>query len=153
MRRYQTQYGERSMSLSPRYVEGHELLAGKSVLITAAAGAGIGFAAARKCVEEGCRAIFVSDIHEGRTAQAVEALKALGGTQLVFGRVANVTVEEQVQALIDEAETRLGGVDVLINNAGLGGTKPLVDSNSGLEAQVAPTASANHSRRRGSAGR
>ena len=115
------------MSLSPRYVEGHELLAGKSVLITAAAGAGIGFAAARKCVEEGCRAIFVSDIHEGRTAQAVEALKALGGTQLVFGRVANVTVEEQVQALIDEAETRLGGVDVLINNAGLGGTKPLVD--------------------------
>ena len=62
------------MTLSPRYVEGHNLLAGKSVLITAAAGAGIGFAAAKKCVEEGCRALFISDIHEGRTAQAVVAL-------------------------------------------------------------------------------
>jgi NAD(P)-dependent dehydrogenase (short-subunit alcohol dehydrogenase family) len=81
------------MALIPRYVEGHNLLANKSILITAAAGAGIGFAAARKCVEEGCRALFISDIHEGRTAQAVEALKALGGTQQVFGLVANVTDE------------------------------------------------------------
>ena len=115
------------MTLSPRYVEGHDLLAGKSVLITAAAGAGIGFAAAKKCVEEGCRAIFVSDIHEGRTAQAVEALKALGGTQQVFGLVANVTDEQQVQALVNAAEEKLGGVDVLINNAGLGGTRALVE--------------------------
>ena len=115
------------MTLSPRYVEGHNLLAGKSVLITAAAGAGIGFAAAKKCVEEGCRALFISDIHEGRTAQAVEALKALGGTQQVFGLVANVTDEAQVQALVNAAEEKLGGVDVLINNAGLGGTKALVD--------------------------
>ncbi|MGT2490180.1 hypothetical protein ACU4GD_05645 [Cupriavidus basilensis] len=36
----------------PAYVAGHQLLAGKSVLITAAAGAGIGFAAARRCAEE-----------------------------------------------------------------------------------------------------
>ncbi|MCG3170236.1 MAG: 3-alpha-hydroxycholanate dehydrogenase (NADP(+)) [Pseudomonadales bacterium] len=115
------------MTLSPRYVEGHNLLAGKSVLITAAAGAGIGFAAAKKCVEEDCRAIFVSDIHEGRTAQAVEALKALGGTQQVFGLVANVTDEQQVQALVNAAEEKLGGVDVLINNAGLGGTRALVE--------------------------
>lgn len=115
------------MALPPHYVEGHNLLAGKSVLITAAAGAGIGFAAAKKCVEEGCRAITISDIHEGRTAKSVEALKALGGTQQVFGRVANVVVEEQVQALVDDAEAQMGGVDVLINNAGLGGTKALVD--------------------------
>jgi 3-oxoacyl-[acyl-carrier protein] reductase len=112
---------------APRYVEGHELLAGRSVLITAAAGAGIGFATARRCVEEGCRAILISDMHEGRTAQSVAALKALGRTQEVFGTLANVTSEEQVQALVEEAEQKLGGVDVLINNAGLGGTKALVD--------------------------
>jgi 3-oxoacyl-[acyl-carrier protein] reductase len=94
------------MALIPRYVEGHNLLANKSVLITAAAGAGIGFAAAKKCVEEGCRALFISDIHEGRTAQAVEALKALGGTQQVFGLVANVTDEAQVQALVNAADRR-----------------------------------------------
>ena len=112
---------------APRYVEGHDLLAGRSVLITAAAGAGIGFATARKCVEEGCRAILISDMHSARTAQAVEALKALGRTQQVFGLLANVTVEEQVQMLVDEAEQKLGGVDVLVNNAGLGGTRPLVE--------------------------
>ncbi len=37
----------------PDYVEGHGLIKGKSVLVTAAAGAGIGFAAATRAVEEG----------------------------------------------------------------------------------------------------
>ena len=115
------------MNKAPAYVPGHDLLKGKSVLITAAAGAGIGFAAARKCVEEGCRAIYISDLHEGRLAKAVESLKALGLTQDVCSRLANVTVEADVQALVEDAETRMGGVDVLINNAGLGGTKALVD--------------------------
>ena len=50
----------------PPYVAGHNLLAGKSVLITAAAGAGIGFAAATRAAEEGARAVMISDIHEGR---------------------------------------------------------------------------------------
>ena len=44
------------MSTIPKYVEGHGLLKGKSVLITAAAGAGIGFSAAKRAAEEGCRA-------------------------------------------------------------------------------------------------
>lgn len=111
----------------PPYVPGHKLLDGKSVLITAAAGAGIGFAAARKAVEEGCRAIFISDIHEGRLGKSVAALEALHDDGAVYGRVCDVTNEAAVQALIDEAEEKLGGVDVLINNAGLGGTRLLVD--------------------------
>ena len=58
----------------PDYVEGHNLLAAKSVLITAAAGAGIGFSAAKRAVEEGARAVVISDVHEGRLSQAREAL-------------------------------------------------------------------------------
>jgi 3-oxoacyl-[acyl-carrier protein] reductase len=111
----------------PPYVPGHNLLAGKSVLITAAAGAGIGFAAATRAAEEGARAVTISDIHEGRLAKAVEALKSATGLQDVFGKLANVTDEAEVQALIDESEANMGGVDVLINNAGLGGTRLLVD--------------------------
>ncbi len=111
----------------PPYVAGHNLLAGKSVLITAAAGAGIGFAAATRAAEEGCRALMISDIHEGRLAKAVAALKADTGLDAVYGKIANVTDEADVQALIDDAEEKLGGVDVLINNAGLGGTRLLVD--------------------------
>jgi len=111
----------------PPYVEGHELLRGKSVLITAAAGVGIGFAAARRAVEEGCRAIVISDIHERRLEEAAEKLRALPGEAEVFAQMCNVTDEDEVQALVDAAEERLGGIDVLINNAGLGGLANVVD--------------------------
>ena len=46
----------------PPYVPAHGLLKGKTVLITAAAGGGIGFAAAKRCLEEGARALMLSDI-------------------------------------------------------------------------------------------
>ena len=64
----------------PDYVEGHNLLAGKSVLITAAAGAGIGFSAAKRAVEEGARAVVISDVHEGRLNQAKDTLAELSNT-------------------------------------------------------------------------
>ena len=67
----------------PPYVKGHNLLEGKSVLITAAAGAGIGFAAATRAVEEGARAVMISDVHEGRLAKSVDALKTTHGLDAV----------------------------------------------------------------------
>lgn len=111
----------------PPYVKGHQLLEGKSVLITAAAGAGIGYAAAQKVVEEGARALVISDVHEGRLEKAVQALSALSPACRIAGQIADVTQETDVQGLVDFAEAHCGGVDVLINNAGLGGTKLLVD--------------------------
>ncbi|WP_020649941.1 SDR family oxidoreductase [Solimonas variicoloris] len=111
----------------PPYVPAHGLLRGRSVLVTAAAGGGIGFAAASRCAEEGARALLISDIHPRRLDEAVAALKAQHAGCEVHGRLANVAVEADVQALVDEAEERLGGVDVLINNAGLGGSKRVVD--------------------------
>ena len=112
---------------APSYVEGHQLLAGKSVLITAAAGAGIGFSAAQRAVEEGASAVVISDIHDGRLAQAVETLSALSPKTNVHGIRADVTQEQEVQHLVSTADDRVGGVDILINNAGLGGTRLLVD--------------------------
>ena len=53
----------------PEYVPGHNLLKGKKVVITAAAGTGIGFAVAKKCIEEGA-VVFISDIHEGTFAES-----------------------------------------------------------------------------------
>ena len=112
---------------APPYVEGHRLLAGKSVLITAAAGTGIGFATARRCAEEGCRALMVSDVHERRLAQSVEQLRSVTGLQEVHGRICDVTKEDQVQSLVAAAEGTLGGIDILVNNAGLGGEKRVVE--------------------------
>lgn len=111
----------------PKYVEGHNLLSGKSVLITAAAGAGIGFAAATKAVEEGCRGLTISDVHEGRLEKSVSRLQNDHPSVPIFGRLCNVTNETQVRALVEAAEKQHQGVDVLINNAGLGGTCKLVD--------------------------
>lgn len=112
---------------SPEYVPGHGLIKGKSVLVTAAAGAGIGFSAATRAVEEGARAIVLSDIHEGRLAAAVEKLKAESGLATAYGKVGNVAVEADVRALVDFAEERMDGVDILINNAGLGTSRSLID--------------------------
>lgn len=115
------------MSAIPNYVPGHGLLKGKSVLITAAAGAGIGYSAARKCAEEGCRALMISDIHPRRLEEAVAKLKAETGLEAIWGRLCNVADESEVRALIGDAEDKLGGVDVLINNAGLGGQRRVTD--------------------------
>lgn len=116
-----------NVTRNPVYVPGHGLLKGRSVLITAAAGAGIGFAAATKAMEEGCRGIVISDVHEGRLSASVASLKEQSGSDQVWGKLCNVTDEGEVQALIDFAEEKLGGVDVLINNAGLGTTSTLLE--------------------------
>ena len=111
----------------PSYVPGHQLIKDKSVLITAAAGTGIGYAAAKKALEEGCCGIVISDIHEGRLQKAVDQLKQETGMDSVFGKLCNVVVEEEVQALVEFAEEKLSGVDILINNAGLGTSKTLIE--------------------------
>ena len=89
-------------STIPEYPEGHALLAGKSVLVTAAAGTGIGFATARRCAEEGAR-VMLSDIHERRLGEAVDELEKLVGVRPA-SRLCNVTDEVQVGGLIEAAE-------------------------------------------------
>lgn len=113
--------------LKPEYVAAHGLLKGKSVLITAAAGGGIGFATARRVLEEGATQLVIADIHQRRLDEAVAALQKDFGAAGIHGQLANVTIEAEVQALVDFAESKTGGVDVLVNNAGLGGSKRVVD--------------------------
>jgi 3-oxoacyl-[acyl-carrier protein] reductase len=115
------------MTPSPDYVPGHGLLKGKTVLITAAAGAGIGFSAARRAAEEGCEALFISDVHERRLQEAVAALRQETGLQAVHGQLCDVSQQDQVDALFEAAQDRMGHIDVLINNAGFGTSRRLVD--------------------------
>ena len=109
----------------PAYPSSHALLEGKTVLVTAAAGTGIGFAVARRCVEEGAR-VMISDIHERRLGEAVERLDALGFAP-VKARLCNVTCEDDVRDLAAAAVAELGRLDVLVNNAGLGGHAKVTD--------------------------
>lgn len=109
----------------PAYPAPRDLLKGKTVLITAAAGTGIGFATAKRCVEEGAR-VMISDVHERRLQEALGKLTELGLEQPA-AQICDVTDESQVQALFAAAVDAFGHVDVLVNNAGLGGYAKLVD--------------------------
>jgi 3-oxoacyl-[acyl-carrier protein] reductase len=104
---------------------GHGLLEGKVVVITAAAGTGIGSAAARRCLEEGAEVV-ISDQHERRLAEAIEELSGSHGDR-VWSVGCDVTDNDAVTALIEGAALRFGRIDVLINNAGLGGTSSILD--------------------------
>ncbi|WP_030244785.1 MULTISPECIES: SDR family oxidoreductase [unclassified Streptomyces] len=110
----------------PPYVPGHGLLAGRSAVITAAAGAGIGGATARRLLEEGAR-IVVSDAHTRRLKESEAELAAEFGADRVTALPCDVTDEYQVKALFDHAEKQHGRLDIVVNNAGLGGTADLVD--------------------------
>ena len=114
-----------NLSKPPAYVEGHRLLDGKTVLVTAAAGTGIGFATAKRCVEEGATVV-LSDAHERRLGEAAERLAGITGSE-PLALACDVTDEEQVLNLFAVTVDREGGLDVLINNAGLGGTAELVE--------------------------
>jgi 3-oxoacyl-[acyl-carrier protein] reductase len=105
---------------------GRGLLAGKVVLVTAAAGTGIGSATARRCVEEGATVV-LSDAHERRLGEAADVLTPLSGGTRPATFVCDVTVEHQVQAMVDGTVGAHGRLDVVVNNAGLGGTADLVD--------------------------
>lgn len=115
------------MTGPPPYPAGHGLLEGKTVLVTAAAGTGIGFATARRCAEEGAFVV-ISDKHERRLAEAAEQLgeTTRGGRPPAIP--CDVTSEADVQRLFAAAIEAAGGrLDVVVNNAGLGGTATLVE--------------------------
>jgi 3-oxoacyl-[acyl-carrier protein] reductase len=114
------------MTTAPVPPPGRDLLAGKVVVITAAAGAGIGSAAARRCLDEGAQ-VAISDQHEARLAAFGAELAAAYGGDRVWSVRCDVTDDEQVQALIGGAANHFGRIDVMINNAGLGGTASILE--------------------------
>jgi 3-oxoacyl-[acyl-carrier protein] reductase len=108
---------------------GHGLLEGKVVVVTAAAGTGIGSATARRCLQEGA-SVVLSDAHERRLAETAEQLAGEAGAacaERVHALACDVRDEVAVGALYDGTVARFGRLDVAVHNAGLGGTVPLVE--------------------------
>lgn len=110
----------------PAYPQPRDLLKGKTVVVTAAAGTGIGYAVAKRAAEEGAT-VLISDFHERRLGEAADRIAAETGCPRPATFICDVTNQEQVDGLCDAARKELGHVDVLINNAGLGGEVDVVD--------------------------
>jgi len=113
------------VTVPPVIPPGRDLLAGKVVVVTAAAGTGIGSAVAGRCLAEGAQVV-ISDRHERRLAAARAELARAHGDR-VCSQACDVTDEAQVGALVAGAVLHFGRIDVLVNNAGLGGTSSVLE--------------------------
>ncbi|MHA1733171.1 MAG: SDR family NAD(P)-dependent oxidoreductase [Promethearchaeota archaeon] len=91
------------------------LLDGKVAIITGS-GRGIGKGIAKRFVSEGAK-VLINDIDQAPCDETVAEIKAMGGEAV--GAVADVTNEEQVNAMVKKCVDTFGTVDILVNNAGI----------------------------------
>jgi NAD(P)-dependent dehydrogenase (short-subunit alcohol dehydrogenase family) len=94
-------------------------VAGARVVVTAGGG-GIGNVIAKTFAQAGAR-VFTCDVDAERVEALHAAEPAIGAT------VADVACESDVDRLFDEVRESLGGLDVLVNNAGIGGPVACVE--------------------------
>ncbi len=100
-------------------------LSGRIALITGSAG-GIGKAITKKFVEEGA-VVILNDMNAERLEGAGEEFKAAYGKDSYATAVMDVTSADQIQAAMDVAALNFGGVDLIVNNAGLSISKTIGD--------------------------
>src|SRR5262245_7320640 len=87
------------------------------IALVTGGGSGIGRAIARRFAEEGARVV-VNDVKKEAAERVVGELGAAGALAIQ----ADVADSGQVRAMFEEVERVLGGLDVLVNNAGIGST-------------------------------
>jgi rhamnulose-1-phosphate aldolase/alcohol dehydrogenase len=100
-------------------------LSGRIALVTGSAG-GIGKAIAKKFAEEGA-CVIINDINEDRLETAKAEFISLFGKDAVASTTLNVTDAASTQKAFDEACLAFGGVDIVVNNAGISISKSIAE--------------------------
>ncbi|MEI7582812.1 bifunctional aldolase/short-chain dehydrogenase [Runella sp.] len=100
-------------------------LSGRVALVTGSAG-GIGKAIAKRFAEEGA-VVVLNDINEERLAGAKEEFVKKFGKDAVSTTLLNVTDASSIVSAMDAAALAFGGVDIIVNNAGISISKPIQD--------------------------
>ena len=100
-------------------------LSGRVALITGSAG-GIGKAIAKKFAQEGA-CIIINDINEERLEEATKDFIKSFGKDAVSSTLLNVTDENSTEKALDEACLAFGGVDIVVNNAGISISKSIAE--------------------------
>ena len=99
------------------YVSAHRV-AGKKAFITGAAG-GLGAAMAKLLARHGAK-VFLTDIDEAAVYEVAKAINAEHSDTVAWSAAQNVRDEGRWQSALAEADAVLGGISVLVNNAGIG---------------------------------
>ncbi|HWK55921.1 MAG TPA: bifunctional aldolase/short-chain dehydrogenase [Parapedobacter sp.] len=100
-------------------------LSGKIALVTGSAG-GIGKAIARKFVQEGA-VVVLNDLNADRLAEAGKEFQGAFGKDAYATALLDVTNADQIQQAFDAAALAFGGIDIVVNNAGLSISKSIED--------------------------
>lgn len=100
-------------------------LSGRIALVTGSAG-GIGKAIAKKFAEEGA-CVIINDINTERMDGAMAEFIKLFGRDTAALALLDVTDEETIEKAFDAAAVAFGGVDIIVNNAGISTSKALLD--------------------------
>ena len=98
-------------------------VAGKKAFITGGA-QGLGAAAARLLAKEGAQ-VSLADINFAGAQAVADEINAAHGAGTAFAFELDVTREDQWIEALEKADTAMGGISVLLNNAGVAGDKPL----------------------------
>jgi glucose 1-dehydrogenase len=101
-------------------------LVGQTALITGA-NSGIGYAVAMNMAKEGANIVINYVTNEAAAFAAVESAKLLGNGNNAIALKADVSKEDEVQAMFAEAIKTFGTIDILVNNAGLQKDSPFAD--------------------------
>lgn len=100
-------------------------LSGRVALVTGSAG-GIGKAIAKKFAEEGA-CVILNDMNADRLAEAKAEFEKQFGKDIVAAEVLDVTSDETIRKTLSTAALSFGGVDLVVNNAGLSISKSIED--------------------------
>jgi len=100
-------------------------LSGRVALITGSAG-GIGKAIAKRFAEEGA-CIVINDVNVERLSETNKEFRSSFGNDVISSTLLNVTDDCSIAAAFDEAALSFGGVDIVINNAGISISKSITD--------------------------
>jgi rhamnulose-1-phosphate aldolase/alcohol dehydrogenase len=100
-------------------------LSGRVALITGSAG-GIGKAIAKKFAQEGA-CVIINDINEERLEEATKDFIKAFGKDAVSSTLLNVTDEKSTEKALNEACLAFGGVDIVVNNAGISISKSIAE--------------------------
>ena len=100
-------------------------LSGRIAVVTGSAG-GIGKAIAKKFAEEGA-CVMINDINEERMKGAVDEFQKQFGKDIIASTMLDVTKGETIEKTFEAIVLAFGGVDIIVNNAGISISKSITD--------------------------